>query len=56
MIAWLVIAMVFGLALILSGRRSRRSHGLGQGRTLDLDNRIMVPVRCSASGTQRAAA
>ena len=34
MMAWLVIAVVFGLALILSGRRARRHRGLGQGRTL----------------------
>jgi CRISPR-associated exonuclease Cas4 len=50
MMVWLVIALVFGLALILSGRRTRRSHGLGQGRTLDLDTRNMYSAKFGLSG------
>jgi CRISPR-associated exonuclease Cas4 len=50
MMAWLVIAVVFGLALILSGRRTRHRRGLGQGRTLDLDSRALYSARFGLSG------
>ena len=33
------ITLVIGLVLLLTGRRLRRSRGLGQGRTIELDDR-----------------
>jgi hypothetical protein len=50
MMAWLIIGLVFGLALILYGRRSRRSRGLGNGRTLDLDTRTLYSARYRLAG------
>jgi CRISPR-associated exonuclease Cas4 len=44
------IALVVGLVLLLSGRRLRRSRGLGQGRTLELDDRNLYSRRHGLAG------
>jgi hypothetical protein len=51
-------ALVVGLLLILGGRDERQRRGLGEGRTLDLDDRTLqeqIPVsqpaaKCRACG------
>jgi hypothetical protein len=51
-----VLALIIGLALVLRGRIYRSSRGLGQGRTVALDNRTLysrrVPFYRRIVGTQ----
>jgi CRISPR-associated exonuclease Cas4 len=51
MIWFVVIAvLVIGLLLILNGRGMRLRRGLGEGRTLDLDNRNLYSARYGLTG------
>ena len=45
-----LLTLVLGLLLVLSGRRRRRRQGLGQGRTLSLDQVTLVSHRLGLSG------
>jgi CRISPR-associated exonuclease Cas4 len=50
-VGWLAgIALLVGLGLILSGRRTRQSRGLSQGHTLDLDKRNFYSRRYGLAG------
>jgi CRISPR-associated exonuclease Cas4 len=45
-----VFVLIIGLALVLRGRGMRRSQGLGQGRTLELDDRNLFSRRLGLTG------
>lgn len=52
MTLWLIalIALAVGILLLRGGRSIRRSRGLGQGRTVDLDDRVLFSTRYGLSG------
>jgi hypothetical protein len=52
MTPWLIVfaALVVGLLLILSGRGMRQRRGLGQGRTVELDDRNLYSRRYGLAG------
>jgi CRISPR/Cas system-associated exonuclease Cas4 (RecB family) len=52
MTPWLIVlaTLVVGLLLILSGRGMRRSRGLGEGRTVELDDRNLYSRRYGLAG------
>jgi len=49
-LALFVAALIVGLLLILSGKRTRRRRGLSDARTLDLDGRTLFSPRLMLAG------
>lgn len=50
MVAMAVLALLFGLVLLAEGQSVRRRLGLGQGRTVALDDRLLISERFGLSG------
>jgi hypothetical protein len=48
--AALVLALALGLLLVLAGRRLRRGLGLGEGRTVSLDQVTLTSYRLGLAG------
>src|SRR4051812_17800684 len=50
MVHVLAVLLAIGILLMLAGRRMRNNRGLGQGRTLALDNRTLYSRRLGLAG------